>query len=178
MNNSILIQQIREQVEALHSLCKAHQIELVTAESCTGGMISSFLTEIPGSSSVFLGGFIVYSNQMKTDVLGVQKNTIEGYGAVSKKCGAEMAAQAAKVAQKLSTNTEGMTMGISSTGIAGPDGGTPKKPVGLVHICAASPCGSSKHQELSLQGDRKSIQLQSTLAALKNVIEFIRETNK
>jgi nicotinamide-nucleotide amidase len=104
--------------------CARHKILAATAESCTGGMIISLLTDIPGSSSMVDRGFVTYSNEAKTDMLGVSKDTLEKHGAVSAETAHEMAAGA------LRNSRAGITLAV--TGIAGPDGGSAEKPVGLV----------------------------------------------
>lgn len=104
--------------------CLARQIMAATAESCTGGMIVAHLTDIAGSSAVVDRGFITYSNEAKMDMLGVQPTTLEAFGAVSSETALEMAAGA------LSRSRAGITLAV--TGIAGPDGGSAEKPVGLV----------------------------------------------
>jgi nicotinamide-nucleotide amidase len=106
------------------------KLTLSVAESCTGGLIGNLLTNVPGSSGYFLGGVIVYSNQAKMDLLGVSKQTLDTYGAVSGQVAGEMAAG---VRRELKTD-----LGLSVTGIAGPDGGTDEKPAGTVHIGLAS----------------------------------------
>jgi len=104
-------------------------LTLSVAESCTGGLIGNLLTNVPGSSSYFLGGAIVYGNQAKMDLLGVSKQTLDAYGAVSDPVAREMAAG---VRRELKSD-----LGLAVTGIAGPDGGTEEKPVGTVHIALA-----------------------------------------
>jgi nicotinamide-nucleotide amidase len=104
--------------------CERRKILVATAESCTGGMIISMLTDIPGSSSMVDRGFVTYSNDAKTEMLGVSRDTLEKYGAVSAETAREMAAGA------LRNSRAGITLAV--TGIAGPDGGSAEKPVGLV----------------------------------------------
>ena len=104
--------------------CARHEILVATAESCTGGMIISLLTDIPGSSSMVDRGFVTYSNEAKTDMVGVSEETLEKHGAVSAETAHEMAAGALK------TSRAGIALAV--TGIAGPDGGTAEKPIGLV----------------------------------------------
>jgi nicotinamide-nucleotide amidase len=104
--------------------CARHKILLATAESCTGGMIISLLTDIPGSSAMVDRGFVTYSNAAKIDMVGVSSATLERYGAVSSETAREMAAGALKYSRA------GITLAV--TGIAGPDGGSREKPVGLV----------------------------------------------
>ncbi len=104
--------------------CQRRKILVATAESCTGGMIISLLTDIPGSSSMVDRGFVTYSNEAKTDMVGVSEETLDKYGAVSAQTAHEMADGALK------NSRAGITLAV--TGIAGPDGGSPEKPVGLV----------------------------------------------
>ena len=104
--------------------CARHEILVATAESCTGGMIVSLLTDIPGSSSMVDRGFVTYSNEAKVDMLGVSRDTLEKHGAVSDQTAYEMAEGALKHSRA------GITLAV--TGIAGPDGGSIDKPVGLV----------------------------------------------
>jgi nicotinamide-nucleotide amidase len=107
-------------------LLKRNKMTVATAESCTGGMVASTLINVPGASEVFNEGYITYSNEAKQKILGVKKKTLKKEGAVSEACAAEMAKGAAKAAEARTA--------ISVTGIAGPDGGTEEKPVGLVYI--------------------------------------------
>ena len=102
------------------------KLTLASAESCTGGLVGKRITELPGVSAVYLGGVIAYANSVKIDLLGVKPETLERYGAVSKETAVEMARGAA---ERL-----GADIGVSTTGIAGPGGGTANKPVGLVYI--------------------------------------------
>lgn len=110
--------------DRLLKACQRRKILVATAESCTGGMIISALTDIPGSSSVVDRGFVTYSNEAKKEMLGVSEKTLDGFGAVSGETASEMAAGA------LSRSRAGISLAV--TGIAGPDGGSPEKPVGLV----------------------------------------------
>jgi len=104
--------------------CAQHKILAATAESCTGGMIIATLTDIPGSSSMVDRGFVTYSNEAKIEMIGVSKATLEAHGAVSRETALEMAAGA------LARSRAGIALAV--TGVAGPDGGSPEKPVGLV----------------------------------------------
>lgn len=104
--------------------CARRKILVATAESCTGGMIIALLTDIPGSSSMVDRGFVTYSNEAKMEMIGVTKATLDAYGAVSRETALEMAAGALKHSRA------GLALAV--TGIAGPDGGSPEKPVGLV----------------------------------------------
>ncbi len=133
------------------------------AESCTGGMVAKMLTDIPGSSAVFWGGVVSYSNEAKTRILGVSDETLKRYGAVSPETAREMARGMRNLARS--------TFGISLTGIAGPEGGTPEKPVGLVYLGMATAEGEET-RELRLMGGRGGIR---TLAA-KTALDWLRRT--
>lgn len=113
--------------EKAAKLLLENNISIAVAESCTGGMVSQRLIAYPGISKVFLEGFVAYSNEAKMKSLGVKAETLEKYGAVSEETAREMAIGAAKAA--------GAQIGVATTGIAGPDGGSEEKPVGLVYIC-------------------------------------------
>lgn len=125
---------------------------LAVAESCTGGLLSSMITAVPGASEYFWGGVVSYDNSVKSEVLGVSKETLATYGAVSEETAREMALGVRAVC--------GTTYGVSITGIAGPDGGTELKPVGLVYIGLAdsSVCNVFK---LQLRGSREQIRLRA-----------------
>ena len=125
--------EITQAAAALLDLCKAKKLTIATAESCTGGLVASTLSEISGSSLVLDRGFITYSNEAKQQMLGVTPATIDVYGAVSKECAEEMAKGALAHAQ--------VDLAVSITGIAGPTGAVPGKPIGLVYFCAASRSG-------------------------------------
>ena len=129
---------------------------LAVAESCTGGLLSSAFVDIPGSSRYFLDGAVTYSNAAKIQRLGVSQGTLDAEGAVSERCAKEMAEGMRK--------TAGSDYALATTGIAGPDGGTPNKPVGLVYIALASKDGTEV-KELKLGGDRSRIRMHATLAA-------------
>lgn len=120
-------------VTALLDLCKAKKLTLATAESCTGGLVAAAISEISGSSLVLDRGFVTYSNEAKQQMLGVTPATIDVFGAVSKECAEEMAKGALAHAQ--------VDLAVSITGIAGPTGAVPGKPIGLVYFCAASRSG-------------------------------------
>ncbi len=110
----------------LGRILKKKKLKLATAESCTGGLLGSKITDVPSASQYFLGGVIAYSNEIKKRVLGVKEKTLEKYGAVSEECAIEMAEGVSKLF--------GSHVSIATTGIAGPSGGTVDKPVGLVYI--------------------------------------------
>lgn len=131
-------------------------ITIATAESCTGGLISETLTNIPGISKVFFGGAVTYSNESKVELLGVKELTLQKYGAVSRETATEMAQG---IRERLKTD-----IGVSITGIAGPDGGTAEKPVGLVYI-GLNTEKVSIAKELRLLGNRKRIRTITALHA-------------
>jgi nicotinamide-nucleotide amidase len=139
------------------SLLRERNATLAVAESCTGGMLGARVTSISGSSQYFAGGFITYSNQLKTSLLGVPAETLEQFGAVSAET-AEAMAQGAR-------ERTGATYALSITGIAGPDGGSEEKPVGLVYIGLASPEGTTVTQRRFI-GDRERIRVFTTQTAL------------
>ncbi|KPJ74439.1 hypothetical protein AMJ52_00590 [candidate division TA06 bacterium DG_78] len=112
--------------KAVGKLLTKRKVTIAVCESCTGGMFGSIITGIPGSSKYFLGGVIAYSNYVKVKFVGVQQKTVKKYGAVSAETAREMAT---RIRKKLKSD-----IGIGITGIAGPTGGTKKKPVGLVYI--------------------------------------------
>ena len=122
----------------LLELCRARGLKIATAESCTGGLVAGALTEIPGSSDVVDRGFVTYSNEAKREMLGVTALTLETSGAVSRETAEEMAQGALAHSQA--------DLAVSITGIAGPGGATPGKPVGLVHFAAAARGGRLIHR--------------------------------
>ncbi len=133
-------------------------LSVATAESCTGGMIASTIVNIPGASDCFNEGYITYSNEAKMKNLGVHDETLSVFGAVSQETATEMAKGVRKKASA--------DFGISSTGIAGPGGGSPKKPVGLVYIGCAFGDDKCIVKELRLKGSRSEVRAQATEQAL------------
>ena len=142
---------------------KYHQI-YVTAESLTAGEIASSIVKIPGSSSYFEGGFVTYSNELKHDILGVKNETLNEFGAVSEAVVKQMTNGALNKATKA-------TIAVAVSGIAGPDGGTLTKPVGTVWMAVQKRGEESRATLLQLHGSRDEIRLQTTLHALKALIE-------
>lgn len=138
-------------------LLRERSATVAVAESCTGGMLGARFTSTPGSSDYFVGGFITYSNALKRKLLGVPAETLERFGAVSRETAAAMAEGARGLA--------GSTCAISITGVAGPDGGTDEKPVGLVYIGIADAAGTVVTQRRFL-GDRQRIRVFTTQHAL------------
>jgi nicotinamide-nucleotide amidase len=141
-------------------------LHVVTAESCTGGLIAAALTEIAGSSDVVDRGFVVYSNRAKTELLGVPAEMIGEYGAVSEEVARAMAEGALK--------RSGAQLAVSCTGIAGPSGVTPGKPIGLVHLAAARQGQTTLHAECRF-GDigRANVRMRSVEEALKLLLQII-----
>ena len=154
-----------EAAAALLELCKAKKLMVATAESCTGGLVAGALTEISGSSAVVERGFVTYTDQAKHDMLGVPVATLDRHGAVSRETAEAMATGALAYAPA--------DLAVAITGIAGPTGGTPQKPVGLVHFAAASRGGKLIHRERRY-GDigRSEVRRQSVLQALTMLREL------
>ena len=143
--------------ENLVDLLKAQGLTCATAESCTGGGVGSAITAVPGSSAVFLGGVISYANEVKRDVLGVKAETLATVGAVSP----ETAAQMAEGVRRLL----GADLAVSLTGIAGPDGGSDEKPVGLVWFGLATRTGVRTEKAI-FRGDRAAVRRAAVIHAL------------
>ena len=141
----------------LVELLKAQGLTCATAESCTGGGVGSAITAVPGSSAVFAGGVISYANEVKRDVLGVSDHNLQTVGAVSP----EVAAQMADGVRKL-LKTD---LAVSLTGIAGPDGGSAEKPVGLVWFGLSTKDGT-RTEKVIFSGDRAQVRAQAVTHAL------------
>ena len=139
-------------------LLRLRQKTLAIAESCTGGLLAGRLTEIAGSSDYFLGSAVTYANTAKADLVGVSASTLERFGAVSEETAREMALGARR--------RFGASVGLAITGIAGPGGGTPEKPVGTVHLALDDADGTRAARKLLMPGDRALVRRWSTSAAL------------
>lgn len=142
---------------------------LVTAESCTGGWVGKVLTDVPGSSAWYLGGVVAYSNSLKQSLLGVRSSTLEQHGAVSEATAREMAIGALEVL--------GGGVALSVTGIAGPDGGQPGKPVGTVWFGWAWRDADEIHTRVALEtfgGDREAVRRQTVERALRELPALYR----
>jgi nicotinamide-nucleotide amidase len=155
--------------EHVLELCVARGWTLATAESCTGGLVAARLTSVPGSSSVVQGGVVAYANGVKERELGVPAALLETHGAVS----AEVAEAMAHGARE----RLGVDVAVSVTGIAGPDGGTPEKPVGLVYLHVETPDGG-RGREFSFPGDRASIRARSVVGALHLVRRLLQSPDE
>ncbi|SHJ86354.1 amidohydrolase, PncC family [Hathewaya proteolytica DSM 3090] len=144
-------------------------LTIATAESCTGGYVAGTLINYPGISSVFKEGFVTYTEEAKMKRLGVKKDTLEKYTVVSSEVAEEMAEGVAKAA--------GADIGVSTTGIAGPSGGTKTQPVGLVYIavCFHGKCHSKK---LNLTGNRQEVRREAVMEVLELVMNIILNTEK
>ena len=148
----------------LIELLRNRGLRISFAESCTGGMAAEILTSIPGVSDVFLGSAVTYSNESKEAILGVSHDTILNYGAVSECCAKEMAIGSLKA--------YGSDISVAVTGIAGPDGATPEKPIGLVFIAATD--GKDFITSINrFYGDRKEIRLNSVYAMFRDALSLI-----
>ena len=152
-------QELTQAARALLDLCRRKRLTLAAAESCTGGLLAATLTEIPGSSDVLERGFITYSNEAKRAMLGVTPVTLAKHGAVSR--------ETAEAMVRGALTNAGTDLAISITGIAGPGGALPGKPVGLVHLAGASRAGRLVHAERRF-GDigRAQVRRASVAAAL------------
>jgi nicotinamide-nucleotide amidase len=147
----------RPVAELVLGLCRAAGYRLATAESCTGGLVAARLSDVPGASDVLAGGVVAYANDVKTAELGVSERLLAEHGAVS-----------AEVAEAMATGVRerlGVEVGIAVTGVAGPAGGTPEKPVGLVYFHVSTPDGG-EGRTFSLPGDRATIRSRATVSAL------------
>lgn len=148
---------------ALLALYRARHLRLATAESCTGGMIAAALTDIAGSSDVVERGFVTYSNEAKTEMLGVPAELIAKFGAVSEQVAREMAAGALRHARADVT--------VAVTGVAGPGGGSKEKPVGLVYLAIARKGGETRCERKVFTGDRAAIRRATVGRALEILAE-------
>lgn len=151
--------------KAAARLLQARGLTLVTAESCTGGWLAKAVTDMAGSSGWFDRGFVTYSNDAKIESLGVGAQMLQTHGAVSKQSAREMAIGA--------LNHSRADIAVAITGIAGPEGGTPDKPVGTVWIAWGRRGGDMATTHYQFEGDRERVRLQSVVAALEGVIAFV-----
>ena len=176
-DGDLLVQKVRKALEAclfsegeetmeevVAQLLSSHRCRIALAESCTGGLITHRLTEVPGSSTYLDRGVVTYSNKAKEELLGVPSAILRKYGAVSK--------QVAEAMAKGIRAKSGVDLGVSVTGIAGPGGGSAKKPVGLVHIAIAGSQGI-KSQCCQFYGDRTEIKFRSSQTALNMIRRYL-----
>ncbi len=151
--------------EIVRNLLSSSNLTLATAESCTGGMVSEIITSVPGASRYFLASCVTYSNESKVKLLGVREETIMQHGAVSIETAAEMASGI--------RNATGADIGISTTGVAGPDGGTDLKPIGTVCF-GIDYKGQIITKKEIFKGDRDSIRKQSSDFILNLLIDVVK----
>jgi nicotinamide-nucleotide amidase len=154
--------------QALLELCQSRKLRIAAAESCTGGLLTATLTEIPGSSVVLDRGFVTYSDAAKSAMLGVCASTLDRHGAVSRETAEAMARGALA--------ESGVDLAVSITGIAGPGGATTGKPVGLVHLAAAARAGRLLHRQRNF-GDigRAEVRRASILEGFEMLTELASE---
>ena len=158
---------IRALSRSLLDLCRMRKLTIATAESCTGGLVAGALTDIPGSSDVIDRGFVTYSNDAKRVMLGVSATTLATFGAVSKETATQMAVGALERA--------GVDLAVAITGIAGPGGATPGKPVGLGHFAVAARDGRIVHREQRYGAiGRTAVRERSVVEALRMLLELAR----
>ncbi len=158
-------EELRQLASELGDRLRARGWMLATAESCTGGWVGQLLTAIPGSSAWYERGFITYANAAKQEMLGVPATTLDTFGAVS-----EETAQAMAVGALAHSHAQAA---LAISGIAGPGGGTPQKPVGLVCYGWALADGTQMSSTCRLDGDREEIRSRAVAAALRGLIELI-----
>jgi nicotinamide-nucleotide amidase len=138
---------------------------LVSAESCTGGWVAQVVTSVAGSSEWFERGFVTYSNEAKQELIGVHAETLARHGAVSEETAREMALGALAASRA--------TIAVAITGVAGPSGGTPSKPVGMVCFAWADRSGAVRSETRHFTGNREKVRRQSVMRALQGVVEWL-----
>jgi nicotinamide-nucleotide amidase len=152
--------------EEVFALLLERQLKLVTAESCTGGMVAAAITDIAGSSKIFERGFVTYSNESKTELLGVAATLLAQHGAVS--------AEVAKAMAEGALSHSHADLAVSITGIAGPDGGTDQKPVGLVHFAVSTRKATTHAVQRFGTQTRSEIRIKATAFALSLVLDQLK----
>ena len=156
--------------EALGSACHRHQLTITTAESCTGGWAAQVITHTAGSSAWFERGFVTYSNAAKVDMLDILPSTLETYGAVSNQIAVEMAKGA------ITHSTADISLSI--TGIAGPSGGSPGKPVGTVSFAWCFKGQAAESEQCQFSGDRENIRRTAVTHGLQGLLDRIKQTER
>ena len=154
------------QAGAVLDACRARQWRVATAESCTGGLVSAALTAVAGASDVFERGFVTYSNAAKIELLAVPAETIAAHGAISSETAAAMARGAVARA--------GVDLAVAITGIAGPGGGMPDKPVGLVYLAVARNDGAARVERRIFHGERGEVRQAALTEALRMLQAEVR----
>ena len=155
--------------EIVLALARDRGLTLATAESCTGGLVGARLTSVPGASDVYVGGVVAYADAVKLARLGVPEGVLERHGAVSAETAEAMAAGA--------RTAVGADVAVAVTGVAGPGGGTPAKPVGLVFVSVESPDGAAT-EELRLPGDREAVRTRATVVALHALRRVLTQSTR
>ena len=156
-------------VRAVSQELKRQGLMLVTAESCTGGWAAQLMTSVSGSSEWFERGFVAYTNLAKSEMLGVKTTILSRYGAVSD--------QAARAMAEGALAHSHAQVALAITGIAGPSGGTPEKPVGTVHFAWAAKKRDTQSRKQIFAGDRESVRRQAVTAALQGVLEYLKSSD-
>ena len=152
-------------IEALAALCVSRGLQCAVAESCTGGMLGEYVTRLPGASRWFAGGVVAYDNRVKTRLLGITPELLRAHGAVSEQAARGMALGIRDLLR--------VHAAVSITGIAGPDGGSPEKPVGLVWIGCALP-GAVETRSFQFQGTREQVRRDACAEALHYLLAQVR----
>lgn len=160
-----MIEEAPELARRVGTALKARSYTLAAAESCTGGLLGHLITEIAGSSEYYLGGVVAYSNDVKHALLGVPRDILNTVGAVSEETARAMA-QGVRAQIRAD-------VGIATTGIAGPGGGTPDKPVGLVWICVQTPDSVQRARHI-FRGDRHAVKQQTAAAAFQLLLDSLQ----
>ncbi len=154
---------------------KKRGVMICTAESCTGGLVCAALTVVPGASAVVLGGMVTYANEAKMELLGVPEALLVQHGAVSETVANAMA-EGAELAARHIAPPHAAILSLAVTGVAGPGGGSPEKPVGTIHMAwRMFPAGGHVHVCRLFEGDRDGIRMQSVIAALAGALALIKE---
>ncbi len=162
----LLTQRLSHQAEHVLQQAQKQGITISTAESCTGGLISALLTSVPGSSAVVQAGLVTYANVAKIKILNVPQTLLDTDGAVSEAVALAMAEGARITGQS--------DLAVAVTGVAGPDGGTKQKPVGLVHIAVACAGQPSLHRRNLFSGSRDEIRTATVAAALDMILDALK----
>ena len=158
---------IYDLAERVGRALETHKLIMTTAESCTGGWVAEAVTMVPGSSAWFDRGFVTYTNVSKREMLGVRAETLEQYGAVSQEVVREMVTGALRASEA--------QVALAVSGVAGPSGGTPDKPVGTVCFAWGRKGVPARAETLRLAGDRESVRRQSVLHALRVLLEIVEK---
>ncbi|HXF78394.1 MAG TPA: CinA family protein [Usitatibacter sp.] len=157
---------VTELARQLGRACRKRRVTIATAESCTGGGIATAITRISGSAKWFERGFVTYDNLAKREMLGVQQETLKQHGAVSEEVAIQMAAGA------IARSHAGVSVAV--TGIAGPTGAAPGKPVGTVHFAWAVRNGAIQARRFRFQGGRVEVRMQTVYVAIQGLIDLMR----